>query len=155
MGVTSSPDVAWRMQHQTSATTPADPQRLWTVLTDVEQWAEWIDVYEWVRRDGVGPLKLGDSAHIKQKGLAAGVWRVTELDEGRSFAWETRQPGVRILGRHVVTDEPSGGSRLTLQLERAGWLSGVATALLGRKTRRYVDLECARLAAVAAEARST
>jgi hypothetical protein len=55
----------------------------------------------------------------------------------------------------VVTDEPSGGSRLTLQLERAGWLSGVATALLGRKTRRYVDLECARLAAVAAEARST
>ena len=63
--------------------------------------------------------------------------------------------GVRLLGRHVVTVEPSGGSRLTLQLERADRLSGVATALLGRKTRRYVDLECARLAAVAAEARST
>jgi len=27
------------------------------------------------------------TAHIKQKGLAAGVWRVTELDEGRGFAW--------------------------------------------------------------------
>jgi hypothetical protein len=36
---------------------------------------------------------LGDSAHIKQKGLAAGLWRMTELVEGRSFAWETRQPG--------------------------------------------------------------
>jgi hypothetical protein len=62
--------------------------------------------------------------------------------------------GVRLLGRHVVTVEPSGGSRLTLQLERADRLSG-ATALLGRKTRRYVDLECARLDRVAAEASST
>ena len=55
----------------------------------------------------------------------------------------------------MVTVEPSGGSRLTLQLERADRLSGVATALLGRKTRRYVDLECARLDRVAAEASST
>jgi uncharacterized membrane protein len=139
------------MQYETSATTLAEPGRLWAVLTDVEQWPEWVEVYKSVRRDESGPLKLGDSARVKQKGLAAGTWRVTELEEGKVFAWESRQPGVRLLGRHVVTAEPGGGSRLTLQLEQTGWLSGVVTALLRRKVRRYLDLECARLAAVAAE----
>jgi hypothetical protein len=75
---------------------------------------------------------------------------VTELEDGRVFAWETRQPGVRLVGRHVVSPQPAGGSRLSLQLENSGWLSGVVNALLGRKIRSYVDLECARLAAVAA-----
>jgi hypothetical protein len=93
---------------------------------------------------------VGAIAHVKQKGLAAGDWTVTELEEGRVFAWESRQPGVRLVGRHVVGAEPSGGSRLTLQMEMSGWLSGVTGVLLGRKVRSYVDLECARLTAVAA-----
>jgi hypothetical protein len=98
-------------------------------------------------------MALGSTAHVKQKGLAAGDWTVTELDEGRVFAWESRQPGVRIVGRHVVGEEPGGGSRLTLELEMSGWLAGVMGALLGKKSRQYVDLECARLIAVAEERR--
>ncbi|MGC4109457.1 MAG: SRPBCC family protein [Nocardioides sp.] len=136
------------MQYQTSTTTTADPARLWAVLTDIEKWPEWIEVYEEVRRDTVGDLTLGDSAHVKQKGLAAGDWTVTALEEGRTFAWESRQPGVRIVGRHAVVPE-STGSRLTLELEMTGWLAGPIGALTGRKARSYVDLECARLAAVA------
>jgi hypothetical protein len=138
-------------RYETSTTTPAEPDRLWTVVADVEKWPDWIDVYEYVRPDQPGPMRLGRSARVKQRGLAAGSWTVTELDEGRVFAWESRQPGVRILGRHVVSAEPGGGSRLTLELEQSGWLSGLVTVLMGTKVRRYVDLECARLAAVAAE----
>jgi hypothetical protein len=139
------------MRYETSTTTSAEPARLWAVVADVEKWPEWIDVYEYVRPDQQGPMRLGHTARVKQRGLAAGTWTVTELDEGKVFAWESRQPGVRLLGRHVVTAEPGGGSRLTLQLEQSGWLSGLVTALMGGKVRRYVDLECARLAAVAAE----
>jgi hypothetical protein len=124
---------------------------MWAVLSDVERWPEWIEVYEEVRRGEAGALTLGDTTHVKQKGLAAGDWTITELDEGREFVWESRQPGVRIVGRHVVTPEPEGGSRLTLGLEMSGWLSGPIGAMLGKKSRSYVDLECARLAAVAAE----
>jgi hypothetical protein len=139
------------MKYHTSATTTAEPSRVWAVLADVERWPDWIDSYEQVRRSEAGDLALGDSVHIKQKGLAAGDWTVTELDEGRSFAWESRQPGVRIVGRHVVEARAVGGSRLTLELELTGWLSGPVSALLGKKSRAYVDLECARLIAVAAE----
>jgi ribosome-associated toxin RatA of RatAB toxin-antitoxin module len=141
----------WYMRYETSTTTAAEPSRLWAVLSDVESWPEWIDVYEEVRRAKAGELAIGDSVHVKQKGLAAGDWTVTELDEGRSFVWESHQPGVRIVGRHSVEADADGGSRLTLQLEMSGWMSGLVGMLLGRKSRAYVDLECARLATVAAE----
>jgi hypothetical protein len=139
------------MRYETSTTTTAEPARLWAVVSDVEKWPEWIEIYEEVRRTGSGELKLGDTAHVKQKGLAAGDWTVTELEEGRVFAWESRQPGVRIVGSHVVSAEPSGGSRLTLGLEMTGWLSGVVSLVLGKKSKAYVDLELARLTTVAAQ----
>ena len=139
------------MKYETSATTPADAARLWGVVSDVERWPEWIDVYEEARRAEPGLLRVGSSTHIKQRGLAAGSWTVTELDEGRMFAWESKQPGVRIVGQHLVTPESDGGSRLTLRLEITGPLSGVVSALYGRKSRAYVDLECARLTEVAAK----
>jgi hypothetical protein len=139
------------MRYETSTTTTAEPARLWAVVSDVEKWPEWIEVYEEVRREGSGDLRLGDTAHVKQKGLAAGDWTVTELEEGRVFTWESRQPGVRIVGRHVVTAEPAGGSRLTLGLEMTGWASGIVGLLMGKKSRAYVDLECSRLSSVAAE----
>jgi Polyketide cyclase / dehydrase and lipid transport len=138
------------MRYETSTSTTAEPARLWAVVSDVEKWPEWIEVYEEVRPGESGELKLGDSAHVKQKGLAAGEFTVTELEEGRVFAWTSRQPGVRIVGRHLVDAHP-GGSRLTLQLEMTGWASGLVGLLLGRKIRSYVDLECTRLTAVAAE----
>ena len=77
---------------------------------------------------------------------------MTECVEGAAFSWVNQQPGVRTLGRHVVMAEPGGGSRLTLELEQSGWLAGVIGLLFGRRARSYVDLECKRLAAVAAEA---
>jgi hypothetical protein len=138
------------MRYQTSSKTATEPSRLWAVLSDVESWPEWIEVYEEVRRTTSGPLAQGEQVHVKQKGLAAGDWTVTELDEGHVFAWTSRQPGVRIVGRHVVSPERDGGSRLTLELEMSGWLSGPVGAVLGKKSRSYVDLECTRLIEAAA-----
>jgi hypothetical protein len=139
------------MKYETSTVTPAEPDRLWAVVKDVARWPEWVDVYDLVRPESAGPMAVGDRFHVKQRGLAAGDWTVTELEEGRVFTWESRQPGVRITGRHVVSTEPGGGSRLRLGLEMTGWASGITNVLLGKKARRYVDLECARLPAVAAD----
>jgi polyketide cyclase/dehydrase/lipid transport protein len=142
------------MRYETSTTTTAEPARLWDVVSDVEKWPEWIEVYEVVRREDSGPLAVGGRAHVKQRGLAAGDWTVTELEEGRVFAWESRQPGVHLVGRHVVRAEPGGGSRLDLSFEMTGALSGLMGLLLGGKVRRYVDIEAARLTAAAAAPRA-
>ena len=139
------------MEYEKSVTVAADPARVWKVLSDIERWPERITTYQEVRRLDDGDLRVGSRAHVKQKGLAAGEWEVSELVEDTTFTWASRQPGVRIVGRHTVSTDADGRTRLTLVLEQSGWLSGVVTMALGRKVREYVDLEAEALK-VAAEA---
>ena len=103
----------WYMRYQTSTTTPAEPDRLWAVLSDVERCPARVDRgYEEVRLADSGPLTVGARAHVKQRGLAAGDWTVTDLDEGRVFAWESaarRTPGRPAHGeRGAGRWEPAG-----------------------------------------------
>ncbi len=129
------------MEYEKTVAVAADPARAWAVLSDLERWPDRIPTYEEVRRLDDGDLRVGSRAFVKQKGLAAGEWEVSELVSGRTFTWASRQPGVRIVGRHSVATNADGTTRLTLVLEQTGWLSGVVTLLMGRKIRRYVDLE--------------
>jgi uncharacterized protein YndB with AHSA1/START domain len=140
------------MEYETSTSIDATPARVWAVLTDVGHWTEWIDSYQEVTRLDAGPLGPGSRTRVKQRGLAAGEWTVTELTEGERFAWENRQPGVTTVGRHAVTGEPDGRTRLTLTLEQSGALAGLVRLLLGARARRYVDLEAAGLKAAAESA---
>ena len=113
------------MQYEKSLTVAADPARVWKVLSDIERWPERITTYQEVRRLDDGDLRVGSRAHVKQRGLAAGEWEVSELVEDTTFTWASRQPGVRIVGRHTVSIDADGRTRLTLVLEQSGWLSGV------------------------------
>jgi uncharacterized membrane protein len=137
------------MEYEKSLTVAADPARVWKVLSDIERWPEWITTYQEVRRLDEGDLRVGSRAHVKQKGLAAGEWEVSELVDGETFTWTSRQPGVRLVARHHVTAQPDGTSQLTLELEQSGWLSGVVSLFLGRRVREYVDLEAEALKAAA------
>jgi carbon monoxide dehydrogenase subunit G len=140
------------MNYEKTTTVAADPARVWEVLSDIERWPDRIPTYEEVRRLDDGALQVGSRAHVKQKGLAAGEWEVSELVPGETFTWSSKQPGVRIVGRHRVTADPDGSTRLTLVLEQSGWLSGLITLVLGRKVREYVDLEAAALTSAAEDA---
>jgi uncharacterized membrane protein len=137
------------MKYQKTIVVAADPARVWEVLSDVERWPERITTYQSVERLDDGPLKVGSRARVKQDKLAAGVWEVTEMILGESFVWTSRQPGVRLVGCHLVTAEPVGGVRLTLEIEQSGPLSWMITLLMGRLVRRYVDIEGAALKAAA------
>ena len=133
------------MEYEKSVAVAAEPDRAWAVLSDLERWPERIATYEEVRRLDDGDLRVGSRAFVKQKGLAAGEWEVSELVPGRTFTWASRQPGVRIVGRHHVTTDAAGATRLTLVLEQTGWLSGLVSMVIGRKIKRYVDLEAEAL----------
>lgn len=98
----------------TRSPSPSPPSPLGVVvLSDLERRPERIPTYEEVRRRDDGDLRVGSRAFVKQKGLAAGEWEVSELVAGRTFTWASRQPGVRIVGRHHVTTDATGATRLT------------------------------------------
>ena len=97
----------------------ASPQTVWGVLREIKRWPEWTPTVTSIQRLDNGPLVVGSRARIRQPKLPPADWRVTELEEGRSFTWVTGGPGVRVTARHWV-DPHASGSRATLSLTFAG-----------------------------------
>src|SRR5689334_19945428 len=101
----------------------ASPDRVWGIMVDVERWSEWTRSITSIKRLEAGPFVVGSRARVLQPKLRPAVWIVTKLDTGRSFTWESRNPGVRVIGFHGV--EPTEkGSRATLSVQMDGPFSG-------------------------------
>lgn len=142
------------MEHQVQVTAEAPPEDIWRLFVDVERWPEMTPTMREVRRLDGGPFRVGSEAMVSQPGLPKVRWRVTELDPGRSFTWETVRTGLTTsVGVHTV--EASGpGSMITLALRLKGPLAGVMGALLGGRVQRSIttEAESFRRAAEAARA---
>lgn len=122
----------------------APPDRVWNVMIDVERWHQWTRSITSIRKLESGPLAVGARAHVRQPKLFPATWTVTELVEGRNFVWETRSPGLRVIGNHTV--EPrDGGSRVTLSVRFDGVMAGLAGALLKNLNNQYLQLEAGGL----------
>lgn len=91
-----------------------------------------------------GPLRLGSRARVVQPRLGTATWQVSEYEEGRSFAWVSRRPGVTATGRHEL-QPAAGGTRLRLAVEFRGPIAPIVGALAGSLTSRYLELELAGL----------
>ena len=118
----------------------APPDRVWSVMRDVERWPEWTPSISSVTRLEGGPFDVGSRARIRQPKLFPAVWRVTELEEGRGFTWVTHSPGVRVRARHYV--EPTAqGARATLSLDFSGPLAQIVARLTRGLNERYLALE--------------
>lgn len=124
-----------------SALTIAAPAaRVWEVLAEVEKWPELTESMTSVRGLDGPALAAGARFAVRQPRLRPAVWTVTEIDEGTSFTWESRAPGVRSRAVHGL--EPAGdGTRLTLTLDQSGVLAWPLGMLFGDTIRRYLSLE--------------
>ena len=127
-------------EHRITTAVDTRPEEVWSLLTDVERWPTMIESYESVRRLDSGPLRVGSEAIVKQPRLPWARWTVTQLQPGRSFAWETASPGITTAGGHLVEPHEQG-AMITLTLRQHGPLAWIAQLLLGRRIRRYLSKE--------------
>ncbi len=118
----------------------ASPGGVWAMLRDIERWPEWTPTVTSIQRVDRGPLAVGSRARIRQPKLLPAEWQVSELEEGRSFTWVSRSPGVRVTARHWV-EADGGGSRVTLSLEFSGLLGPLVARLTRSLSVRYLALE--------------
>jgi uncharacterized protein YndB with AHSA1/START domain len=124
----------------------AAPERVWSVMMDLERWPEWTPSVSRIQRLDPGELAAGKAVRIWQPGLVRAVWRVTELVPGQRFTWVFRSFGLRSTGIHRV-GRRGNGARATLGVRHEGlalrllrgWISGV--------TQRYVTMEAQGLKA--------
>lgn len=114
---------------------------MWAELTDVGRWPDWTDSMTSVTLLDRGPLRVGSRARIKQPGMPAMTWQVTELVEGESFTWVSGSPGLRTTGTHRLTADGDGTTRLTLAIHFDGPLAGLVGRLFAGRTRRYLRME--------------
>jgi uncharacterized membrane protein len=140
------------MHLEKSVDAKADLASAWTAITDVRTWPRWTASVTSIELLDDGPLRLGSRARVRQPRMQPLVWQVTALQDEREFTWTTTSPGVRTIGRHLISRNPDGSTRITLELHQTGMLAGVLGALLGRRTVRYLDLEAAGLKAASEDA---
>jgi hypothetical protein len=119
----------------------AAPDRVWSIMRDVERWHEWTASVTSVRIQGGGPLRTGSRAWVRQPRFPPALWHVNQLeDPRRTFTWISRAPGMLVTALHGV--EPCGtGSRARLSLRYEGLFGPLFGKLTRGITERYLDLE--------------
>jgi len=127
-----------------TVTIAAPPERVWSVVADVDRWPERIPTVDAVERLDSGPLVVGSRTRLQQPRLPTAVWTVTELTQGSSFTWVSRSPGVTVTASHLVEPHPDG-SRLTLAVDVSGPIAWMGWLMTRSLTRRYVETEAASM----------
>jgi uncharacterized membrane protein len=123
-----------------TALAEAPTDEVWRLFIDIERWPDMTRSMREVRRIDSGPLRVGSEAIIRQPRLPRARWRVTALEPGHSFTWETTAPGLTTAGDHVVAaDGPR--ARITHTHRQSGPLAGAADAVYGRLSRKYLSME--------------
>ena len=119
----------------------AAPDRVWSVLRDVERWHEWTASVTSINLREHGPLVVGSTAIVRQPKLPPARWKVTAVDDAhRTFTWESWAPGVRVIANHSVA-QVGTGSRATLSVAYAGMAGPLLVRLLGDLNDRYLAME--------------
>src|SRR6187401_2340548 len=90
------------VEFRTSVDIAAPSEVVWAVMSDVERWHEWTQSVRSIRLVGGGPIGVGTRARIKQPRFPPAMWKVTALEPGRSFTWESGAPGMRVYANHSV-----------------------------------------------------
>ena len=129
------------MQFETTVGIEATPDKVWATLADVQRWPEWTAAMAHVERLNGEVLALGARVRIKQPRMPALVWKVTELDPGQSFSWQSDSTGVTTVGSHVVKATANNRVTVTLGIHQSGALAPVIGLLTSRTTRRYLTME--------------
>jgi hypothetical protein len=118
----------------------AGVDRVWAALVDPRDWPRWTESVREVRLLD-GGLTPGSRVRIVQPGLIPMVWTVTEFAPERGLTWTASAAGIVTTATHVVQPGPDGTTRLRLGLTQRGLLAPLVHGLLGRRSRRFVELE--------------
>jgi hypothetical protein len=91
---------------------------------------------------GDAGMKIGNRARVKQPKMPSLVWEVCELKPGSSFSWRSTSVGVTTVATHTLETVGTNRTAPTLGIEQSGPLARLVGALTGRRTVRYVQMEC-------------
>jgi hypothetical protein len=101
------------------------PIQVYEAFIALARWKQWNPHLREITPLYEGPMTVGSWARVAPKYAPTSLWRVTRMEPGRSFTWETALlPGLRLAFDHVAEADPAEpGTRATLRLRFDGSLS--------------------------------
>ncbi len=135
------------MRYEQTADAAATTDQAWAALRDVTGFPTWTKSMTSVEPLDGADLRTGNRYRIRQPGLPAIVWTVTEVRDGEAFTWAARSPGVHTVAFHRLSANPDGSTRITIGLDQTGPLAGVVRVLTAARIRRSLVMEAAGLKA--------
>ena len=130
---------------ESSIVISAPAAQVWLVYSEVLRWPEWMPTVTRIDALDSRQVELGARFRILQPKLHTTVWSVTELTPPRSFAWESRSPGICIVGHHTIDEISPVEARATGRIVFSGPLSWLVAISVGRLTQDYLTREAAAL----------
>jgi uncharacterized protein YndB with AHSA1/START domain len=113
--------------HSTFIACPAD--HVWEATTDIDSWPDWAPTVQTARRLDKLRFGIGSQASIKQPMQSRTIWTVTEIEEGRYFAWETSGNAFRMQSTHQVSRH-GDGTKCTLKVKLIGPVAVICAVFL-------------------------
>lgn len=114
---------------------------IYKILTKFENWPLWTKSVKKITRIYGNSFSVGSRYRVLQPGLLPAVWTVISVDEGSSFTWEQKFPGLRMTAIHELIPELSGLVTVQLTVVYEGVLAGPVYWLTAPLSQRYLTLE--------------
>lgn len=137
-----------------STESPAGPEQVWQLATNLPRFAEWNTMHEGFAGDVPETLEAGDTytQKVKLMGMPADMaWRVVTAEAPARLEMTGDGPmGVKASNRIVI--EPSGtGSQITLEMEFNGpALAGPMASMVEKSAGAAAEQSLAKFAAMLA-----
>ena len=129
-------------------TTSATPDRVWTVLSDLRSWPDWLPTVQTLEPAAPdAPDGVGATYAVKQPRLPRARWTVTDWAMGRGFSWQSKSLGLTTIGSHELRGGSESRTEVELTIAWRGPLAWLARLAYGPMTRRYVQSEAKALVA--------
>jgi ribosome-associated toxin RatA of RatAB toxin-antitoxin module len=131
--------------YATSASITASRGRVWSVLSDVAAWPEWLPTVTKVEPLDGNSLRVGARFVLRQPKLLPATWTVSALEHPVRFVWVAGLPGLRMVGEHTITEDTPSSSHVELRFTFAGLLGGIIGRHFRAITQTYIEQEAASL----------
>ncbi len=119
--------MVWTFEH--TERTPASPQSVWALWSDVTSWPVWDEGVEWVTLDG--SFADGTTGTLKPAGGPKVRFQLTEVRPAEGFSDVTRLPLCRMCFEHAAVRE-GDLTRVTHRVTITGPATPVFSRVIGR-----------------------